>query len=137
LAGLFFDWLVVPVRQASVQTEVAFMTRWFSPAVLAVTLTFGGSAGINPAAAAPSQPVAQKSQAAKATDFSARHYYRRYHRHYYHYGYRRYYRPYYYARPYYYYRPYPYYAAPYYGPYAPAPFLFPFALSFGFGPWGW
>lgn len=116
------------------------MTRWFGPALLAVTLTFGGSAGINPAAAAPSQPVAQKSQAAKATDFSARHYYRRYHRHYYHHGYRRYYRPYYYARPYYYYRPYPYYAAPYYGPYyAPAPLLFPFALGFGFGfgPWGW
>ncbi|MGA9089297.1 MAG: hypothetical protein WB420_09345 [Bradyrhizobium sp.] len=103
------------------------MTRWFAPALLAVTLMFGGSAGINPAAAAPSQAAVQKSQAGHATDLSAR----RYHRHYHHYGYRRYYRPYYpyYARPYYY-RPYPYYGAPYY---APAPLLFPFAFGFGFG----
>ena len=68
------------------------MTRWFGPALLAVTLTFGGSTGINPAAAAQSQAAVQKSQAGQATDFSARRYY---HRHYYHYGYRRYYRPYY------------------------------------------
>jgi hypothetical protein len=109
------------------------MTKWFGPALLAVTLMFGGSAGINSAAAAQSQTAVQKSQARQATDFSARRYYRHYHR----YGYRRYYRPYYYARPYYY-RPYPYYGAPYYAPYyAPAPFLFPFALGFGFGPWGW
>ena len=107
------------------------MTKWFGPALLAATLMFGGSAAINPAAAAQSHTAVQKSQAGQATDFSAR----RYHRHYYYrYGYRRYYRPYYYARPYYYYRPYPYYYAPYY---APAPFLFPFALGFGFGPWWW
>ena len=42
----------------------------------------------------------------RATDVSARRYYRHHHRH----GYRPYYRPYYYARPDYF-RPYPYYAA--------------------------
>jgi hypothetical protein len=98
------------------------MTKWFGPALLAVTLMFGGSTAINPAAAAPLPAAVQKPQASKATDISAR---RRY-RHYYRYGYRPYYRPYYYARPYYY-QPYPYYA-PYY---APAPF--PFGFGFGFG----
>ena len=113
------------------------MTKWFVPALLAVTLMFGGSAGINSAVAAQPQAAVQKSQAGQATDISARRYY---HRHYHRYGYRRYYRPYYpyYARPYYY-RPYPYYGVPYYAPYAPAPLLFPFALGFGFGfgPWWW
>ena len=94
------------------------MRRWTGAAVLALTLMFGGSAAINPAVAAPLPTVVQKSQAGKATDFSAR----RYHRHYYRYGYR----PYYYARPYYY-RPYPY--------FVPAPY--PFGFGFGFGPWGW
>lgn len=94
------------------------MTRWFGPALLAVTLMFGGSTAIKSATAAPFQATAQKSQ---ATDISARRHYRHYH---YRYVYRPYYRPYYYARPYYY-RPYPYYA-PYY---APAPF--PFAFGFG------
>jgi hypothetical protein len=106
-------------------TEEDFMRRWTGAAVVALTLILGGSAAIKPAAAAPSQTVAQKSQAGSATDFSARRYYRRY----YGYGYRPYYQRY-YARPYYY-RPYPYYA-PYYGP-APIPFGF----GFGFGPWGW
>ncbi|MGB9118530.1 hypothetical protein [Bradyrhizobium sp.] len=104
------------------------MIRWFSPALLAVALTFGGPTAIKSAAAAPVQVAAQKP--ATSTDISARRYYRHYHhRHYYHYGYR--YRPYYYARPYYY-RPYPYYVAPYY---APAPF--PFVFGFGLGPWWW
>jgi hypothetical protein len=103
------------------------MKRWIGTAVLALTLMLGASAAICPAAAAPAQTVAQKSQAGQATDFSAHRYYRRY-------GYRPYYRPYYYARPYYY-RPYPYYA-PYYAPYyVPAPV--PFGFGFGFGPWGW
>lgn len=99
--------------------EEAFMTRWFGPALLAVTLMFAGTTAIKSAAAAPLQTVAQQSQ---ATDISAR----RHYRHHYRYVYRPYYRPYYYARPYYY-RPYPYYA-PYY---APAPF--PFGFGFGFG----
>jgi hypothetical protein len=100
------------------------MTKWIGAAILAFTLILGGSAAINPAAAAPLPAAVQNPKAVQATDFSARRHYRRYHR----YGYRPYYRPYspYYARPYYY-RPYPY--------YAPAPF--PFGLGFGFGPWGW
>lgn len=97
------------------------MKKWIGAAILALALMVGGSAAIEPAAAAP---FVQKQQASQATDFSARRYHRRYYRHvyrpYYGYGYR----PYYYARPYYY-RPYPY--------YAPAPFPF----GFGFGPWGW
>jgi hypothetical protein len=96
------------------------MTKWISAAILALTMMLGGSAAINPAAAAPSQAAVQKPGALQATDLSAR---RRY-RHYYRYGYRSYHRPYYYDRPYYY-RPYPY--------YAPAPF--PFGFGFGFGPW--
>lgn len=103
----------------SLGMEEAFMTRWFGPALLAVTLMFAGTTAIKSAAAAPLQTVAQQSQ---ATDISAR----RHYRHHYRYVYRPYYRPYYYARPYYY-RPYPYYA-PYY---APAPF--PFGFGFGFG----
>ncbi|HEY2213274.1 MAG TPA: hypothetical protein VGH62_17000 [Bradyrhizobium sp.] len=99
------------------------MTKWIGAAILALTMMLGGSAAINPAAAAPSQAaVAQKPGALQATDLSAR---RRY-RHYYRYGYRPYYRPYYYGRPFYY-RPYPY--------YAPAPFPFGFGFGFGFGPW--
>jgi hypothetical protein len=98
------------------------MTKWIGAAILAFTLMLGGSAAINPAAAAPLPAAVQDPKALQATDFSARRHYRRYHR----YGYRPYYRPTYYGRPYYY-RPYPY--------YAPAPF--PFGLGFGFGPWGW
>ena len=99
------------------------MTKWFGPALLAVTLIFGGSAAIKPAAAVPLQAAQETS---KVTDISARRYYRHYH-------YRSVYRPrYYYARPYYY-RPYPYYGyAPYY---APAPYPFGFGIGFGFGPW--
>jgi hypothetical protein len=96
------------------------MTKWISAAILALTMMLGGSAAINPAAAAPSQAAVQKPGALQATDLSAR---RRY-RHYYRYGYRPYHRPYYYDRPYYY-RPYPYYA----------PATFPFGFGFGFGPW--
>ena len=52
------------------------MIRWFGPALLALTLMFGGTPGINPAAAAQPQSAVQKSQAGMATDFSARRYYR-------------------------------------------------------------
>ena len=105
------------------------MTRWFGPALLAVTLMFAGSTAIKSAAAAPLQAKVQKHETSKATDISARRRYRHYH---YYYGYRPHYRAYYYARPYYY-RPYPYYA-PYFV-YAPAPY--PFVFGFGFGPWWW
>lgn len=108
------------------------MKKWTGTAILALTLMIGGSAAIDSAAAAPLQTEVQESQAARATDFSAHRYYRRY----YGYGYRPYYRRYYYARPYYY-RPYPYYYAPY-PYYAPAPFPLGFGFGFGFGPrWGW
>jgi len=112
------------------------MKQWIGAAILALALMFGGSAAIEPAAAAP---LVQEPQASQATDFSARRYHRRYYRHvyrpYYGYGYRPYYRRY-YARPYYY-RPYPYYYAPY-PYYAPAPFPLGFGIGFGFGPrWGW
>ena len=95
------------------------MTRWFIPAMLAVTLMCGGSIAINAAAAAPAQAAARQQHASKATDLGARgdarpHRYvdRRYDRPY---------DPYYYDRPHY---------------YAPAPF-FPFLpfLGFGYGPW--
>jgi hypothetical protein len=107
------------------------MTKWFGPALLAVTLMFCGSAAIKPAVATPLQAAAQKQETSKATDISARRYYRNYH-----YGsvYRPYYRRYYYARPYYY-RPYPYYGyAPYY---VPAPYPLGFGFGFGFGPGWW
>jgi len=94
------------------------MTKWIGAAILALTLTLGGSAAINPAAATQLQAAMPKPESLQATDLSAR---RRY-RHYSRYGHRPYYRPYYYDRPSYY-RPYPY--------YAPAPFTF----GFGFGPW--
>ena len=97
-------------------------TSWMSAAIVAIALTCGGAAAINPATASPMQVAVQKPEASKATDVSARRRYRHY-RHYRHYAYRPYYRPYYYARPYYY-RPDPY--------YAPAPF--PFGFGFGFGP---
>lgn len=104
------------------------MTRWFGPALLAVTLMFAGSAAIKLAAAAPLQAEVQKHETSKATDISARRRYRHYH---YYYGYRPHYRAYYYARPYYY-RPYPYYA-----PFVYAPAPYPFVFGFGFGPWWW
>jgi hypothetical protein len=94
------------------------MTKWIGAAILALALMLGGSAAINPAAAAPSQAAVQKPESSQATDLGAR---RRY-RHHYRYGYRPSYRPYYYDRPSYY-RPYPYYAP------------VPFPLGFGFGPW--
>jgi hypothetical protein len=97
------------------------MKGWIGAAIVAGVLALAGPASAQTTAAAP-QVTKQAADAGKATDFSARRYYRRYYR----YGYRRYYRPYpyYYARPYYY-RPYPY--------YAPAPFTF----GFGFGPFWW
>jgi len=88
------------------------MMKWIGAAILAFTLTFGGSATIDRAAAT----ALQKPQVSKSTDLSAR---RRAHNR--HYAYRRYDRPYYPA----------YYDRPYY--YAPAPF-FPF-LGLGYGPW--
>ena len=94
------------------------MTKWIGAAILALTLMLGGSATINPAAAASSQAAVQKPESSQATDLGARRRYRHHDR----YGYRPSYRPYYYDRPSYY-RPYPY--------YAPAPFPF----GFGFGPW--
>jgi len=88
------------------------MMKWIGAAILAFTLTFGGSATIDRAAAT----ALQKPQVSKSTDLSAR---RRAHNR--HYAYRRYDRPYYPA----------YYDRPHY--YAPAPF-FPF-LGLGYGPW--
>jgi hypothetical protein len=94
------------------------MTRWIGAAILAVTLVYGGSCAINPAAAAPLRAAVQQPQASKATDLGAR----RRARHDTHYAYRRYDPPHYYDRPDYY-RPYPY-AMP-----------VPFFLGFNFGPW--
>lgn len=115
------------------------MKKWIGAAIMAFALNFGGSAAIDPAAAAP---LAKESQASNATDFSAhRRYYRHRYRHYrpyyraYYRPYRPYYRPYYYARPAYY-RPYPYYYRPY--PYYAPAYPIGFGIGFGFGPrWGW
>ncbi len=60
------------------------MTKWIGAAVLALTLMLGGSAAINPAAAAPLQVAVQKPESLQATDLSARRRYRHYDR----YGYR-------------------------------------------------
>lgn len=91
--------------------------RWLGIALLAGALAL--AAPMVQAAAAPAQTARQKVDAARASDFSAR----RYHRRYYRYGYGMDFRPYpyYYGRPSYY-RPYPY--------SSPAPFTF----GFGFGP---
>jgi hypothetical protein len=90
------------------------MAKRIGAAILAATLTFGGSVAGNAASAVPSQAVMQKPQTGGPTDFSARlrtqHQHRAIHRQTY--------RPYYYDRPVY---------------YAPAPF-FPF-LGLGYGPW--
>jgi hypothetical protein len=91
------------------------MTKWIGAAMLALTLTFGGSAAIHSAAAATSDVAAR--QAAEKTDISAR----RRIRHPARYAYRAYAPPQYYDRPDYY-RPYPY--------VLPLPFF----LGFGFGP---
>jgi len=89
------------------------MAKRIGAAILAATLTFGGSVAGNAASAVPSQTVMQKPQTGP-TDLSARlriqHHHRAIHRQIY--------RPYYYDRPVY---------------YAPAPF-FPF-LGLGYGPW--
>jgi hypothetical protein len=93
------------------------MAKWIGAAALALTLTIGGSATINSAAAAPLEAAVQKHRMPEAIDLSARHRIPHHHD----YAYRRYYRPYY---PTYYDRP---------TYYAPAPF-FPL-LGLGYGPW--
>jgi hypothetical protein len=85
------------------------MAKRIGAAILAATLTFGGSVAGNAASAVPSQTVMQKPQTGP-TDLSAR--LRIQHHH------RQTYRPYYYDRPVY---------------YAPSPFV-PF-LGLGYGPW--
>ena len=92
------------------------MTRRIGAAVVAVSLTFGGSAAITFALASPSPAAAQQPRAEKAADFSAR----RRTRHHDRYAYRAYY-PTYYERPYY---------------YAPLPYV-PFNFGYGVGPWAW
>jgi hypothetical protein len=96
-------------------TEKSFMTKSIGAALLTLGLMFGGSAAIDPAAAAPSHAAAQKAETWKATDLGAR----RRSRHRTRYASRPYDRPYYYERPYY---------------YAPAPFV-PF--NFGYDLWPW
>jgi hypothetical protein len=94
------------------------MTRSIGAIILGVTLMLGGSAAIDPAAAARSGVAVQKPQTPAATDLSAR----RRIRHPVRYADRAYAQPHYYDRPDYY-RPYPY--------VLPVPFF----LGFGFGPW--
>jgi hypothetical protein len=94
------------------------MTRWIGAAILGAALMFGGSATIDPAAAARSRVAVHKPQAGEATDLSAR----RRVRHPQRYADRVVVQPRYYDRPDYY-RPYPY--------VLPVPFF----LGFGFGPW--
>jgi hypothetical protein len=88
------------------------MKSWIGVAIVAGVVVLAGPASAKSATAALPQAATQRAHEGRATDFSARRYYRSYSR------------PYYYARPYYY-RPYPY--------YAPAPFTF----GFGFGPFWW
>jgi hypothetical protein len=90
------------------------MAKRIGAAILAATLTFGGSVAINSAVAVPSQTVVQKPQTGGRTDLSTRRRIEHHRRA----IYRQTYRPYYYDRPVY---------------YAPAPF-FPF-LGLGYGPW--
>jgi hypothetical protein len=91
------------------------MSKWIGAAILALSLVLGGTAAIDPVAAAPSQAAAQKQQPRQATEWSAR---RRTWPHA-RYVYRRYEPPVYYERPYY---------------YAPAPFV-PFNYGYGLWPW--
>jgi hypothetical protein len=129
------------------------MKGWIGAAVVAGVMALASPASVTTATAAPQQTTKQKADAARATDFSAQFYYRRYYgyrpyyrpyryygyrpfyRPYRYYGYRPFYRPYYrpyYARPYFY-RPYPY----YYG-YRPYAFYGPtISIGFGFGPRFW
>jgi hypothetical protein len=90
------------------------MAKRIGAAILAATLTFGGSVAVNSVAAVPSQTVVQKPQTGGRTDLSTRRRIEHHRRA----IYRQTYRPYYYDRPVY---------------YAPAPF-FPF-LGLGYGPW--
>jgi hypothetical protein len=89
------------------------MAKRIGAAILAASLTFGGSVAVNSAAAVPSQTAVQKPQTDGPADLGARRI-----QHQYRSIYRQTYRPYYYDRPVY---------------YAPAPF-FPF-LGLGYGPW--
>jgi hypothetical protein len=95
------------------------MTRSIAAIILALTLTFAGSAAINPAIAASSSAALQKSQAQKATDLGARRRYRSGYAS--RYAYQPYYPPVYYDRPYY---------------YAPAPFV-PFNFGYPLLPPPW
>jgi hypothetical protein len=83
--------------------------KWIAAIILALALTFAGSAAINPAIAASSPAALQKPQAQKATDLGARRLFRS------RYAYQPYYPPIYYDRPYYY--------AP--GPFVPFNFGYP------------
>lgn len=104
------------------------MKGWIGGALVAAVMVCASVGAVSTAAAASQQTV--KTDAGKATDFSARRAYRRYPRYlrYYRYPHRSYegfyYRPYpsYYGRPNYY-RPYPYYA--------------PYAYGFRYGPLWW
>jgi hypothetical protein len=111
--GLFF--YRTCFRLARRNPAEASMTKRIGVAVLALTLTFGGAAAIDPAVAASSQVTGQKPEMRKATEPRTRHHTRHSTR----YAYRRYDQPRYLDRPYY---------------YAPAP-NFALAFGFGFGPW--
>ena len=89
------------------------MAKRIGAAILAATLTFGGSVAVNSAAAVPTRTAVQKPQTDGPADLGARRI-----QHHHRSIYRQTYRPYYYDRPVY---------------YAPAPF-FPF-LGLGYGPW--
>ena len=91
------------------------MMKSIGTGALALTLMFGGSATVNPAAAAPAS--VQKPEASKATDLTARHHTRHHQRD----AYRPDYQPRYYDRPYY---------------YAPAPFV-PFNFGYPVLPPPW
>jgi hypothetical protein len=91
------------------------MTKWIGAAIMALTLTVGGAAAIDPAVAASLQVTGQKPEMRKATEPGAR----RHTRHSLRYAHRPYDQPHYLDRPYY---------------YAPAP-NFALAFGFGFGPW--
>jgi hypothetical protein len=91
------------------------MTKLIAAFILALALTFAGSAAINPAIAASSTAALQKPRAQKATDLGARRLFRS------GYAYQPNYSPVYYDRPYY---------------YAPAPFV-PFNFGYPLLPPPW
>jgi hypothetical protein len=91
------------------------MTKWIGATILALALTFGSSAVISRAAAAPLQGAVQNLNASKTTDLGARRRVGHSPRD----AYRAYDRPVYDDRPYY---------------YAPAPYV---PLNYGYGFWPW